>query len=464
MEFFLLMQFVWKYIDDLVGRGVEWYYIAELLFYMSAGVFPLALPISVLLSSIMTMGNLAEHYELAAFKSGGVSLYRIMRPLMVFIFFLGIGSYFFYNYVIPVANFKGELLLRNIAKQKPALNITQGVFYDGIEGYTIRVGKKYGEQNNLLEEIYIYDHSSNQGNTKVTTARTGEMTISPNEDWLILTLRDGYSFEEIIPENRKAREKKPFIKSSFKESEVRFSLLDFKSGNLSEGQGQTDQDMLNNEQLVVAFDSLNRSFDDRRKDVEAIMENKYFLNKPLPDSNRVAMVPDRSYQETVPRGFMIRVIENAQRMARANFEYVSQIAAEYEWREQVKARYRISWHKKFSLSFMCFVLFFIGAPLGAIIRKGGMGLPVVVSVVVFIIYHVLTITFEKMARELVLEPWAGVWISSAILLPFGIILTYKSANDSSILNAETYTKPIEWLIRILSRKKAETDESTPSQQ
>ena len=444
---------VWKYIEDLAGRGIEWYYIAELLFYWSAGVLPFALPISVLLSSLMTFGTFGEHYELAAMKSAGIPLYRIMRPLIVLMVFISIGAFFFYNNVIPVANLKSVSLIENISKKKPALNIPQGFFYGGIDGYSIKVGKKTGPEGNQLENIMIYDHTDGNGNTKVTVAKRGTMAITPDERYLEINLFDGYTYEDVATKTRKERDKRPFVKASFSEAMVRFSLVSFQSGNMREESNKNFY-MMNINQLMSAADSMQLNLAKRKKDFSENFRTKYYFDMVKLDSARPEVVKN-NVLAFFNQAMRERAVTNALRMARGNVEYINQVINEYEWREKVEARHYLEWHKKFALSVACFVLFFIGAPLGAIIRKGGMGAPVVFSFVIFIIYHILNTTFEKMGRELVLEPWAAVWIGTLILAPFGVMLTLSAANDSSILNSEFYKNFISFFTNPFKRKKKE---------
>lgn len=442
---------VWKYIDDLAGRGIEWYYILELLFYWSASVMPFALPISVLLSSLMTFGTFGENNELAAMKSAGIPLYRIMRPLIVLMVFISVGAFFFYNNVIPVANLKSVSLIENISKKKPAFNIRQGVFYGGIEGYSIKIGKKGGDDGNDLENIMIYDHTDNEGNIKMTIAQRGKMEITDDERYLEVTLRDGHTYEEIQANTRKERNKHPFVKASFEEALIRFNLMQFQSGDLREESAKNFY-MMNVDQLLVTADSINSSLERRKNAFSENFKSKYYFELVDMDSAN-ADVLTNNILANFNQPMSERAVKNALRMARSNIEYVNQVIGEYEWRKKLEIRHYIEWHKKFALSFACFVLFFIGAPLGAIIRKGGMGAPVVFSFVIFIIYHVLNTTFEKTGRELVLEPWAAVWIGTLILAPFGIILTLSAANDSSLLSSEFYGNIIRFFSNPFKRKK-----------
>lgn len=442
MVFFLLMQLLWKYIDDLAGRGVAWYYIAELMFYWSAAVIPMALPLAILLSSLMTFGNLGEQNELGALKSSGISLYRIMRPLFIFILFVAAGAFLVYNYVIPVANLKGENLLINISRQKPALNIRQGIFYNGIDGYSIKIGEKYGPDNSLLRNIMIYDHRDQQGNIKVTLAETGKMELTPDEQFMVFRLENGKSYEDQQPAKRQDRDRMPFVINEFKQAVVRFNLSDFQTGNLRE-ERRRDYNMLNVVQLMEAADSLEREFDDRKADFTNMFKEKYLYTQHNHDS--VLLIDAYLPEEIIAHltaAMQQRVIQNAVRIARLNKEYLNAVTMEYDWRRKIVARHYVEWHKKFTVSIISILLFFIGAPLGAVIRKGGIGVPVVVSVLVFIVYHVLNISMEKMARELVLLPIEGLWIPAMILTPFAVFLTVQAANDSKLLKTEFYRKAL----------------------
>lgn len=459
MVFFLLMQFLWMYVDDLVGKGVEWYYIAELLFYTAAGVVPLALPISVLLSSLMTFGNLGEFNELGAMKSAGVSLFRIMRPLIVLVLGLCTVAFLFSNYVLPVANLRGETLLRNIATKNPALNIREGVFYGGIEGYSMKIGEKYGPDDRLIRNIYIYDHSSRSGAGKLIVAEEGRMDISADERYLTLFLQRGTTYEDLIPSKRTERHRHPFARSRFDEAEIRFDLSSFQSGDLREND-QKSFNMMNVVQLSESVDSMGISLRARQIQMEQTLMNKYRVDEAkagfdLDHTAGIPLEPGSDLLVRLPDAMRRRAIDNATRLARSQKAYVSQLAEEYDWRRKVIARFELERHKKFSLSFAVLVLFFIGAPLGAIIRKGGMGLPVVVSVLIFIVYHTMSYSMEKLGRELVWTPFRAMWTSGFILLPIGIFLTYKSATDSALFSVRSYTAPFRAIARLFKRPAAE---------
>lgn len=457
MVLFLLMQWVWKYIDDLVGKGVEWYYIAELLVYFAAQMVPQAIPLSVLLASLMVFGDMGEHMELAAMKSAGISLFRMMRPLFFTVLLTAGVSFLFNNYVIPVTNLKGETLLRNIASKKPALNIKPGVFYGGIEGFNIKVGEKYGDDKNKLRNILIYDHTDRLGNIKVTTAREGEMRVTPDKQYLEITLYNGSTYEEIQARKRSDMEKRPFARSTFEKSVMRLDLSSFESGDLRKQSGK-DFTMLNVAQLNVAADSIKTVFDKRISELNASMMERFELhneNAVLGTQLGVTTAYQSTgtdstdtAQDSIPADMLAgltadqrsMVIENALRLARSHKSYYDQAKLEFYWWRKVIARYYIEKHKKFALSYLAIIMFFIGTALGAIIRKGGLGMPVVVSVLTFIVYHVTSFTIEKLGREIVLQPWFSIWLPSMIFTPIALFLVYKSATDSALMQWEAWQK------------------------
>ena len=450
--FVLLMQFVWKYVDDFVGKGLEWYLIAELMFYVSATLVPMALPLAILLASIMTFGNLAESYELTALKSAGVSLQRIMRPLIVLTLITAFSAFLFSNYVLPLANLKMGSLLYDITHQKPALEIREGVFYNGINDYTIRVNKKDNKKN-ILYGIMIYDHSQRGGNNKVIVAREGKMAMSGDEQYLVLTLKDGYSYEDVINNNNKGY--KPMMRVQFKEEKILMDLSDFKMVRTDEDLFKDNHQMLNLSQLEGQADTLKNEFVERQKSIiEQIKRNISLMPDQLsyePITKDTARVPKKdSLLALLTTADQQGLIMHALNTARSSTAYLSTSALDRRSINDNINRYYIEWHKKFTLSFACLILFFIGAPMGAIIRKGGLGMPLVVSVFFFLIFHILTITGEKFAKESVVTPFQGAWFASFVLLPLGVFLTYKATQDSALFDIEVYTAPIK---KLFSRKK-----------
>lgn len=452
MVIFLLLQFVWKYIDDLVGRGVEWYYIVELLFYTSATVVPMALPLAVLISSIMTFGNLGENNEMVAFKSSGISLFRIMRPLFFFMLLITVGAFLFSNYAIPVAEFKSKSLLMNIKDKKPALNIRPGIFYTGIEGYSIKVADKYGPNQSKLRDVYIYDHTEGKGNAKVVVAERGEMRVTPDQMYLVIDLYDGHSYEDMFPAKAKARDNHPFVRSSFEKNTIKFNLSEFQSGDMRK-ETKEGFTMLSVKQLQSAVDSMEERHAHRIKEFNASMKEKYSFNDldSLSEGDTIQNLPGNTVLANIKPRERERVIQNAQRLARSHKAYFHNASKEFDWRHIVMRRYTLEWIKKISVSFSVLVLFFVGAPMGAIIRKGGLGMPIVISIIIFLVYHISSYSFEKLGRALIWSPFQAMWTANLILLPLGLFLTYKSGTDSIIFNIELYLKPFRKISGIFAR-------------
>ena len=444
--FILLMQFLWKYIDDLVGKGLEWYVITELLFYASATLVPLALPLAILVSSIMTLGNLAENYELVAAKSAGISLQRILQPMFVTALLVCGLAFYFSNYILPYTNLKMGSLLYDVRQQKPALSIKEGVFYNGIDGYSIKIGEK-GADNQTLKNVMIYDHSAQRGNTKVIVAKSGKMAMSDDEKFLVVTLYDGHTFEDQQQNKPAASSSNPFLRAAFAKYEIRFDLSTFKLNRTNEELFKDNYQMLNLNQLNYALDSLNRQLDQRKTEMSQSLKSYYstYRDSALKSSDTVTQ-SFAAFDTIVDPA----VFENAMGQARNIKSYLMSVADEKDAREKLINRFAIEYNRKYTLSIACFILFLIGAPLGAIIRKGGIGMPVVVSIIFFLIFHVISIMGEKFSREGVINPNLGMWLASAVLLPIGLFLLYKATRDSALFDMEAYTK---FAKRFFSKKK-----------
>ncbi|MEO8151153.1 MAG: LptF/LptG family permease [Bacteroidia bacterium] len=442
--FVLLMQFLWKYIDDMVGKGLEWYVIAKLLLYSSAYLVPMALPLAILISSIMTFGNMGEHYELVAARAAGISLSRMLRPLIIIAVLISGLAFLFSNNILPYMTLKQQALLYDITHQKPAFNIQPGVFYNGIDGYSIRVGNK-GGNGNSLGNIMIYDHTKMSGNTKVTLADSGSMSITPDNNFLLVNLFRGYYYEEM--ENHHDDQSHPVMQSHFDQELIRFDLTSFKLTRTDEDLFKENKQMLNVPQLAHAMDSLKKALNNRVGEFTKIMNPMYLYYR---DSTRlktdfpkaVAIDPLKDFSRTE----RISILDNALIHARGMKSMSGNNAEEYETRAGNIDRYEIEWHRKFTLSIACFVLFLIGAPLGAIIRKGGLGVPIIVAIAFFLMFHISSITGEKMAKEGSATPFSGMWTATFMLTPIGLFLIYKATTDSSLFDLEAYT-------RFLKRKK-----------
>jgi lipopolysaccharide export system permease protein len=431
------MQFLWKYIDDLVGKGLGLVIITKLIVYFSATMVPLALPMAILLSSLMTFGNLAEHFELAACKASGISLQRIMRPLLILAFLISLVAFYFANNILPLANLKMNALLYDVRQQKPGLYIKEGVFYNGIDGYVIKVGKKEND-GQTIRNVMIYDHTDNMGNNKLILAEKGNMVMSDDERYLILNLYNGTSYQEGANTRGKANTR-PLTRSEFEEEKIRFDLSTFKLTRTNEQLFKDNYQMLNLKQLATAADSIERKVDERKKDFK-----KYFfsvlVHDTLKKSASTVPLPEKEFILNFPENQREQIISSSLYAARNSKTLVSDAVNDIKNKNKTIAKHLIEWHRKFTLSLACLILFFIGAPLGAIIRKGGLGLPVVVSTLFFVSYHIISISGEKMVREAIIPAYKGMWVSSLILLPVGIFLTYKAATDSTLLDKEFYSR------------------------
>ncbi|MFT4524624.1 MAG: lipopolysaccharide export system permease protein [Bacteroidia bacterium] len=467
--FVLLMQFLWKYIDDLVGKGLEWYIIAELLFYASASLVNMALPLAILLSSIMTLGNLGENYELVALRSAGISLGRIMYPLIIVAILTSVGAFYFANNVIPVSNLKMGTLLYDIRHQRPTMSLKPGVFYRGLQGYSIRTGSK-GDDEQSLYDLIIYDHTDNKGNIKVTTADSGRMAYSHNERYMEFTLYSGKSYTQEDNPSRKSKTY-PHSINQFDEELIRFDMSDFKLSRSSDEIFKDNYRMQSFSQLRAHIDSFKVEKVKRHSELaNNIKKNyKYVFPELMTATDSVKMkygartrliLPMSTAKDSVlnnfPTGERKNIATTALNLSRSVKAYLSSITEDARMREHRMDRYEIEIHRKLTLSVACLVLFFIGAPLGAIIRKGGLGLPVIVSVLFFLLYYVISITGEKFAKEGVWTPAEGMWLSSVVLMPIGIFLTYKATTDSHIFNIGAYFDPIKnGVLRLLKKDKAE---------
>ena len=436
------MQFLWKYVDDLVGKGLEWYVIIELLVYASASLVPLALPLAILLSSLMSFGNLGEHYELVACRSAGISLQRVMSPLIIFSVLVSVGAFYFSNDVLPFANLKMGSLLYDVRQQKPAFSLKEGVFYNGIDGYSIKVGKKDNDKQ-TLHNIMIYDHTMGIGNNKVITAASGKMAMSDDERFLILTLFNGYTFEE-MQSQKQMNDNHPFLRTEFKEEIVRFDLSGFKFTRTDEDLFKDNYQMLNLAQLVAAEDTLKMKMEERKKDFRMGFASSFIFQKDSilnvsPSSHLANSWKNNFLSEfNFAKNNQSKIIEAASNLARSAEMRISNALEDIDMREKTIIRHEIEWHRKFTFSFACFVLFFIGAPLGAIIRKGGLGMPMILSTIFFVLFYLMSITGEKFAKEGLISPQLGMWIASIVLFPFGVFLTMKATRDSALFDIDAY--------------------------
>ena len=427
--FFLLMQMVWKYVDDLAGRGIEWFYIVKLMFFWSASVLPMAVPIAVLFAGIMVFGDLSESKEFAAAKSSGASFYRLIRPILIALAFISAGMFIVSNNLIPVANFKGENLLINIAKQRPTFNLQPGIFYGGIDGYSIKIGRK---NDNEIYDIIIYNHKERgKGNHSLVTAPSGVIIYNEGNKWMEFILFNGNSYQEYELESKRSNNREPFLESTFEKMIIRLDMGSYAMGDLYKVSRSDEYNMLNVNQLNIAINDLYKKYRKRQNEVSNTMRNKFFGWKTN-DSSLSSSSEGYSVKNRIGQKYLFRATNNSIHLAQSNRDFMNQVENEFEWRRQIIARHFIEFHKKFAVAVACILLFFIGAPLGAIIQKGGFGLPFVISVLLFLFHYVLSIIFEKMGREWLISPFWAIWLPNIVLLPISIWMTIWAANDASM--------------------------------
>ncbi|MEY4329837.1 MAG: hypothetical protein RL609_585 [Bacteroidota bacterium] len=420
------LQFIWLYIDDLMGKGLSFWIILQLLLFVSARIVNMALPLAILMSSIMTIGALSEHNELTAMKSAGLSLGRIFRPLIVFIAGLSLVAFFFANNIWPIANLKYRTLLFSIVQQKPALSLTEGQFYDGIDGISIRVMKKNTESGEL-QDILIYDHRDpGRGNRTVIRAEKGNMQQTDDKRWLILQMQNGVTYDE-MDEKRSRHPKHPALASHFDQMTLRIDISSLFFSKDDEEVFKNAFEMMTINQLdhaLVGFDAELDSMDHHWK-----INNEKKLR--LTDDFKNVSSSSVSLQSQMPLTIQGKTIQSAIDATRRDMVQIQKIKIEKEDLLKFANRHKIEWHRKFFLAISCIVLFFVGAPLGAILRKGGLGLPSVIALLLFIVFEMLTIAGEKMAKAFIIEPWLGMWISTLVMVPICILVMYSANQEKS---------------------------------
>lgn len=443
--FILLMQFLWKHFNDLIGKGIGIGVIAEFFMYAMASLVPMALPLAILLASLMTFGNLGENFELTAMKSAGISLFRIIRPLVVFIAVICVAAFYFSNNVLPVTQTKLWTLIFSLRQKSPELDIPSGEFYSGIPGVNLYVREK---QNGLLKDMMIYDFSGGFDNATVMLADSGRIKFSADKKYLLLQLFDGESFENLKSQSFSYNSNSiPYRRETFGTKEI---LIDFDSefNRFDESILQDQHVSKNINQLAASIDSASKVVAKLQNEQAVEVVQRHYFGREMAWGRSLETAKNISFKNYNPDTLFYRLDKPQMEMAMTvALQKANEMKGQIEFNKLsvgetalYVSRHEIEWHRKFTLSFACLIFFFIGAPLGAIIRKGGLGAPVVISVVMFIIYYIIDNTGYKMAREGLWTAFQGMWLSSSILLPVGIFLTYKAAVDAVLFNTEEYLK------------------------
>lgn len=432
----LVMQFFWLWIDDFVGKGLSTGIILEFIWYQSSVLIPLALPLAVLLSSLMTFGNLGESYELVAVKSAGISLLRFMRPLFFVVLFICGIAFLFSNYIIPVANLKARTLLGDIVYAKPSFDLKEGVFYDKIGGFAIKVGKKE-TNDSIIRDIIIYEQNAGLQDNFII-ARSGIMRVSANKRFLEFNLQNGWRYQERGPAGSSNTE---FIRLGFKEYNKQFDLSTFQFQRSADSINQGNWKMKNMKQLRRAIDSIEKQ--NQQIGVKVKKQVLFSVSySAFMDSNwkQKTKVPDsvKKFSQLIPDSLKRTVLERVNSKLSGLYISNESLLNQFEQQKKDMRRHQIEWHRKISLSFACLVLFIIGAPLGSIIRKGGLGNSMVSAIVFFMLFYFISNSGEKFVKEGKWNPLIGMWLSTIILVPIGVFLVYKGMHDSQLFNKEYY--------------------------
>lgn len=454
------MQMLWLIFDDMAGKGLTPGVLVKYLFYVSVMTIPQAIPISVLLSSIMSLGNLSENYEFAAIKSAGISLQRMLAPLVVFVVILSLVNLYFLNYAFPWAVHKEKNLLVNIKKQKPSLAFVEGTFNTDIPGYVIKFDEKYGEENDKLKNVLIYQNKPNK-NINTITAKHGTISTEEGSKYMSLLLEDGYYYQEHWNRNSKRKEKQrmPFSKTHFDTYKVNIDISAFESGNLEEERIKDRRDMLSFKQLKVFSDSLKITYDDYVNNKAKTLKTRVQAQKllPLPDS-----IKNEKVQWPILSNYnhknQTNIVRNALSSLKRSLKNFSDNKKGFQWRQKRLNLIDTETHRRIALSFSALLLFFIGAPLGSLIRKGGFGLPMVAAILVYLAYYFLSTFAGNMAETSTIDYRLGGWFSSLVFLPIGIYLTYRATRDRGSINTDVILDKLNKLIKkITGNNKTSSD-------
>lgn len=475
----LLLQFFWLYIDDFVGKGLGVDVVLKFIWYQSGVLVTLALPLAVLLSSLMTFGSLGESFELVAIKSSGISLLRFMRPLFIISILLSGVAFLFSNFIIPIAYLKSRTLLTDIVYAKPAFDLKEGEFYDKISKFAIKIGKK--EADSIIRDVIVYE----QGNPlqdNFIIAKSGVMRVSENKRYLEFNLRDGWRYEE--RGNNSGTAKTDYIRLNFKEYRKQFDMKELMFRETESDGNRNNERVYSMRQLNVAIDSIKKENDSlRRRLYKDIYSSVRFIKygdsvsvrsrqvtagngQPATDSQQLAPGSYRdssgkridtgwknikNFDQLIPDSAKRLVHERALAQVQGMNSMLTSNEILLRDQERSLRKHKIEWHRKLVLSTACVILFLIGAPLGSIIRKGGLGTPLIAAIGFFMVFYFSTTMGEKFAKENTLTPFTGMWLAAFILVPIGIFITYKAMRDSQLLSKEWYHRMAKSLRRLIRR-------------
>jgi lipopolysaccharide export system permease protein len=433
-----LVQIVITYLDDFIGKGLKTMDLVRLFTFAWITIIPQCIPLAVLLASIMSFGNMAESYELTAMKASGLSLYKIMKAVFWLVVLLGGLTFLFNNFILPIVRLKSAALLYDIRQKKPAVNIKDGIFYNAIDNFSLRVGSK-SPKKDVLYDVFIYNHSAHIGNNIQMYAKSGRITTTSDTSSLVLILRDGNRYEDISDQNSQTL-KKSLSHLNYKQLQVNIPLDDFKMKRTNEQAFKNHGVMLNVWQIDSVVDSTIHILNRRYTNLCNQNLNSFFSRTSafLNITTKFPNVNIARFYDSLGVNDYNMLLQNALNICRTNAGSIDHYMTLNEGEKKDIKEYLMEWHKKIVVCFACIVLFFIGAPLGSIIKKGGLGLPVIVSVLFFLLYYILTEMFNSLALDEKLPPWQASWAPVVLFIPISIFLTLKAANDSVIFDLTNY--------------------------
>ncbi len=449
LMFIFVLQTIWLYISELSGRGLDVFIVLKFIWFVSPRLIPLVLPLTILVTSLMVFGNFAENYEFTAMKSTGISLQRAMRSLTIFILLLSVTAFFFANNVIPYSEYRWLNLRRNISQFKPSMVIAEGQFSQIGDNFNIKVDEKSGDNDQFLKGIVIHRKNPKRpnGNYTVIIANNGELASVEGSNTLSLILKDGNYYDEIQTKNIKKRRSKPFVKSYFEEYIINIDLTELNDRDIDKKNNLNNHNMYNVGELAVEIDSLSKSY---TRNMKLFSDNMYYRSG-------ISKFRDRKFKDTTQHkhidtllnlfspGQQSEIVKMALNNIRSTLQSVKAKKIEYTIKTRILNKHEMALHEKYALAISCIILFFVGAPLGAIIRKGGMGLPMVIAILLFLTYHFIGIFSKNSAEDGTLHPFIATWVSTTIMLPLGIWLTYRATTDQGIVDIDyflqRFTKP-----------------------
>jgi lipopolysaccharide export system permease protein len=448
--FVLVMQALWMAFESIAGKGIGLFFIFKFLYYTALVVSSQALPIAVLLSSIMAMGNLSENYEFAAVKSASISLMRLIRPLILLTFFISVLNFLSLNYVFPYATLKQKNLTNNIKKKTPALALIPGSFNTEIPNYQIKFDEKYGEEQNLLKKVLIYDLSSNKGNKKIITAKTGKIISEEGSKYMTLVLYNGFYHEEFIPKRRSINNmnKMPASNANFKEYAFNIDISKFTDDDLEEEKYTKSYNMLSLGQLKDTIPTMKISYDEYLTSKSNSIYVKLYAKELYQQNDSI---DTKQFTPVILDNYDLRgkldVLNAAINNVKTTRKNIKTDTKNIQWKRKKLNLYDIEFHNRIAFSLSCLILFFIGAPLGSIIRKGGFGLPMILAISIYVIYFFANTFGRNLAEESSLSAIVGSWVSTIVMVPFAFFLTRRASKGMGLFNIDVFLQPLTRLVK-----------------